>query len=635
MGQLRAFAIILILFSVFAGTGQSALAAKRVALVVGNNTYVNYPSNRQLQKAVNDARTMQATLRDDLGFDVVYGEDADWRSMNALITEFEGKVEEGDVAFIYFSGHGVSIGAENFLLPSDVPEYVAGEEGRIAGNSFGADELNRRIHKKGAKAIFAVLDACRENLLETAGGKSVGGAGGLMNLDAAEGIFVLFAAGLGQIALDRLSDDDPNPNSVFTRTLVPLLKTGGLSQVDLAKRVQTEVSKLAGSIGFIQKPAYYDHILGLVTLKDGEFSEERESGQVAFEAAGNSIAMLRAVGESYPGTVWEKMALAKIGELESQVAVLKGDQQPRSDVCTGVRANVATVETCLKPGDVFRDCADCPEMVVVSHGEFLLGSVSYEEGRYENEGPEVKVTVARYFAIGKYEVTVGEFTKFLASQSYKPATDCVAYDPKIKGYGQTKGNYASPGFEQQQNHPVVCVNFADATQYTTWLSSHVGQTYQLPTEREWEYAARAGLQAPYFFGMQASEICAYANVADQVTSNVLNFVGGYEDKRKTEGFAKCTDWFEFTAPVGSFQPNAFGLHDVHGNVWEWVSDCFAGNHKELANSTDANTSADCATRTTKGGGWEDSARTNRSAIRFGVTASASWASGGFRILRRL
>jgi len=269
MKRARLSAFILILFFAFVGTGPLALAAKRVALVVGNNTYVNYPSGKQLKKAENDARAMQEVLRGTLGFEVVFAEGADWKEMNARINEFEGKIGEGDIAFIYFSGHGVSIGAENYLLPSDVPEYVAGEEGRISGNSFGADELNRRIQKKGARAIFAVLDACRENLLETEGGKSIGVLGGLRNIEAADGIFVLFAAGLGQTALDRLSEDDPNPNSVFTRTLVPLLKTGGLSQVDLAKRVQTGVSKLANSIGFSQVPAYYDQILGLVTLNGG------------------------------------------------------------------------------------------------------------------------------------------------------------------------------------------------------------------------------------------------------------------------------------------------------------------------------------------------------------------------------
>ena len=123
---------------------QPTLAAKRIALVIGNNAYPNLPVDRQLRKAINDAASMRNTLQTSLGFEVLYGEDADWETMNNLTNQLEAKVENGDIVFLYFSGHGVSIGGENFLLPMDIPKPKQGQEARLMGNSFGAEKLTRR-----------------------------------------------------------------------------------------------------------------------------------------------------------------------------------------------------------------------------------------------------------------------------------------------------------------------------------------------------------------------------------------------------------------------------------------------------------------------------------------------------------
>ncbi len=254
-------------------------AARRLALVIGNDSYANLPADRQLFNAVKDAIAMRDTLSNDLGFTVLYDTNADWDDMNNLIKQLENAVSSGDIVFIYYSGHGVSIGAENFLLPSDLPAPRQGQEDRLMGNSFGAEALTKRILNRGANAIFVVLDACRDSPFVDSAGKSVGGVGGLTRMDAAKGVFTLFAAGLGQTALDRLSNDDPNPNSVVTRSLIPLLKTTGLSQVDLAKKVQAEVSAAAASIGHDQQPAYYDQITGLVTLKEAEANQVVDSNK--------------------------------------------------------------------------------------------------------------------------------------------------------------------------------------------------------------------------------------------------------------------------------------------------------------------------------------------------------------------
>ena len=248
---------------------------KRVALVIGIDRYPNLSAERQLKKAVNDAQAIRDTLKDDLGFDVVYADDANWRQMKSLISQVEAQIEPGDVVFIYFSGHGVSIGNGNYLLPSDVPKPTQGEEERLIGNSFEAEALAQRMRKRGARAVFSVLDACRDNPFVDEKGKAAGGVDGLITIDRAQGVFTLFAAGLGQVALDRLSEDDSNPNSVFTRSLIPLLRTGGLTQVDLAKKVQEEVIRTAALVGHDQMPVYNDGLRGLVTLKEpGEIPRE-------------------------------------------------------------------------------------------------------------------------------------------------------------------------------------------------------------------------------------------------------------------------------------------------------------------------------------------------------------------------
>ncbi len=256
---------------------QTAYAAKRIALVVGNNLYENFPDFRQLKKAVNDAKAIGETLKSDLEFDVRLLVDSNYSDFNKAIKQVEADIEPGSVVFFYFSGHGIAIDGANYLLPSDVPQPVIGEEQRLAGASFAAEQVISRFQKKGAKAVFAVLDACRDNPFENESGKSAGGGGGLSKMDAAEGVFILFAAGVGQTALDRLSENDPNPNSVFTRNLLPLLETDGLSQVDLAKQLYTRVKKEASTVGHNQHPAYYDQIEGYISLGKADVAASQDT----------------------------------------------------------------------------------------------------------------------------------------------------------------------------------------------------------------------------------------------------------------------------------------------------------------------------------------------------------------------
>jgi hypothetical protein len=240
----------------------SSDGTRRIALVIGNDRYDQLPS---LQKAGNDARAVGDTLQ-RLGFEVIRIENAPRRVMNQKLVEFTGKIGRGDTAFFFYAGHGVEVKGINYLLPSDTPQARDGEEGLVTGEGIAADSIIERMQERGAKVSLVVLDACRDNPFKRPGTRGVGTTRGLGQMTAPEGVFVLYSAGLGQTALDRLSDKDPHPNSVFTRTFVSLLGKPGISLQQVAKDTQLEVRRLAATINHPQMPAYYDQILGSFTL---------------------------------------------------------------------------------------------------------------------------------------------------------------------------------------------------------------------------------------------------------------------------------------------------------------------------------------------------------------------------------
>jgi hypothetical protein len=234
----------------------------RVALVIGNDDYQNLP---HLQKAVNDSRAVGDALT-KIGFDVIHVENAVRRLMNQKIVEFANKVGRGDTAFLFYSGHGVEIRGENFLLPVDMPQVQENQEGMVTGEGIPSDSLIEQLQARGAKLVMVVLDACRENPFAKQGTRGIGGTRGLGQTVAPEGVFVLYSAGAGQTALDRLSDADANPNSVFTRKFIQVLGQPGLTVQEVATQTRAAVHELAGTVNHPQMPAYYDQVLGQFTL---------------------------------------------------------------------------------------------------------------------------------------------------------------------------------------------------------------------------------------------------------------------------------------------------------------------------------------------------------------------------------
>ena len=240
-----------------------AQAEKRVALVIGNNDYRNVP---KLQKAVNDARTMGDTLK-QLGFTVMVAENQTRQAFSQSLLAFDKAVEKGDTAFFFYAGHGFEIAGQNFLLPTDVPAATEGQEELVRDASILADRIIERLQNKGARTAILVFDACRNNPFERRGTRAVAGGGGLAPMtQLPEGVFSVFSAGPRQTALDRLSNDDDNPNSVFTRTFAKELTQPGANLVQVAQRTRRLVSELAETVRHKQIPVYFDQMVDDVFL---------------------------------------------------------------------------------------------------------------------------------------------------------------------------------------------------------------------------------------------------------------------------------------------------------------------------------------------------------------------------------
>jgi uncharacterized caspase-like protein len=231
-----------------------AYADKRVALVIGNDRYANLPASEQLQKAVNDARAVGKALK-QLGFEVMSGENVGRTALVDQLDTFERRLSQGDTAFFFFSGHGVQVGGVNYILPVDIPNVEADQETRLTRVALSEHDITEELQARGVRVAVVVLDACRNNPFTKPGTRGVGGERGLAPPPQVKGVFAIYSASAGQAARDRLSDDDRNLNSVFTRVLVPVLTQPGLDLTALAFDVKEEVARVAKSAGYVQEPS--------------------------------------------------------------------------------------------------------------------------------------------------------------------------------------------------------------------------------------------------------------------------------------------------------------------------------------------------------------------------------------------
>ncbi len=303
-----------------------------------------------------------------------------------------------------------------------------------------------------------------------------------------------------------------------------------------------------------------------------------------------------------------------------------------------------------KPGSIFRDCSDCPEMVVIPSGSFMMGESAEDQDKWHEENgirgtenPVHKVTIKTPFALGKFEITHDEFAAFVKDTHYAQHSDmCLRlvpnsevevprgghFQPDVSSIQMVGLGWRNPGFPQTGRDPVICVDWVDAENYAHWLSKKTGQNYFLPSEAQWEYAARAGTTTAFYWGDNPDDACKYENVGDQSFAKMFHIT-------TTPAMFHCDDGFPFTAPVGSFKPNPFGLYDMLGNAWEWTAECSHPNYDGAPSDESAWEGGDCARHQIRTPGWEHDSRSGRVTNHFGEPTDSLANAGGFRIARAL
>ena len=292
-----------------------------------------------------------------------------------------------------------------------------------------------------------------------------------------------------------------------------------------------------------------------------------------------------------------------------------------------------STEVNMLTGSEFRDCSDCPQMVVIPPGKFSMGSDRKEQMRDNElrpEGPIRNISISKYFAVGKYEITYSEYERFVSQTGHESINSCSVWGSRTT---DSRYNWMDPGLGQKPkpDEPVVCINWHDAKAYTSWLSNYTGKSYRLLTEAEWEYIAKSGSSELWPWGSDAEEICKYGNVYDETGVNERRSAS--KDNSGAQ-VAPCNDGYELVAPVGKFLPNKFGLYDTIGNVWEWTEDCSVKFYDTSnLDGSDFQVSGKCDKRSVRSGSWRSRLSRHRPSFRGRDPAEIAYFHFGLRIAR--
>ena len=590
------------------------------ALVVGINAYKNLP---QLETAVNDATAVADVLRQKYGFEVTLLLNPGRSEVIRAMDKLRGELTERDNLLIYYAGHGV------LDVEADVGFWMSvdAEEGTQA-DWISISTITSTVRAMSAKHVMIVSDSCYSGRLTR--GLSVSVKTGservaeLRRLAGKRSRTALVSGGL-----EPVNDGGGEGHSVFTRAFLTALRES--TEVLDGQQLFTAVRRPV-IVNADQTPEYSDIRLAghdggdflFVPVSLGAAAEARpapepDSGGVSVDMQvwdriedSTNPADFETFIETFPSSPMVGFARNKLEQLETALVV------PTEPVAPAVAEEAVGVYP-----ETFRDCAECPEMVVIPAGEFVMGSPEGEEGRDSDEGPQHTVRIGRPFALGKFEVTRGEFGAFVRESGHQ-ASGCRVYTGSAWENDASKG-WRDPGYEQTERDPVACVSWDDAVAYLAWLSRKAGAAYRLASESEWEYAARAETTTARFWGEDADRGCGYANAAD------LSAKREYSDWT----VANCDDGYAQTAPVGSFAANAFGVYDMLGNVWEWTEDCWNGSYAGAPADGSAWRSGDCGPRVLRGGSWDSKPRSVRAAYRFRYGAEFRDFNLGFRVARTL
>ncbi|MGH6814462.1 MAG: SUMF1/EgtB/PvdO family nonheme iron enzyme [Hyphomicrobiaceae bacterium] len=548
------------------------VAETRLALIVTN---AQYPAEiGALANTHEDGKLIAGALK-EVGFEeknIAVVRDVDQAALRQAVADFVERIDRAGpdtVAFFYYSGHGAadrSERGENYLIPVGA-EITLAKQLPILG--VGLSEIVKSLERVRAKARFVVVDACR-NVAFTKGLKDA--HKGFVPERRLDGIIVAFATRPGEVAED---------NNIYATALASILPTPGLEAEQVFKETQRKVAELSRGV---QVPWTEDGLLTRFKFK--------EKAQVA---------------------------VAVPAPLQSTPA-----KPPQPQPCDGVEIAVGSAgeSRCLKPGagktEWFKECPECPEMVVVPAGSFIIGSPAEEPERESqsegSESPQTLVQIDPPFAVGRFAVTRGEFAAFVTATGHKIDGGCYVYDEKKVMPDRSR---RSPGFVQDDDrHPVVCVNWEDAQAYVNWLTTKTGRTYRLLSEAEREYVTRAGTTTPFWWGTA-------------ISPRQANYHGDYI----YAGGGTKGEFRRRTVRVDGFDANPWGLFNVHGNVWEWTEDCWNEGHTDHPGDGAARTDGDCSRRVLRGGSWGNEPQSLRAACRHGDDGRDNLV--GFRVARTL
>jgi formylglycine-generating enzyme len=291
------------------------------------------------------------------------------------------------------------------------------------------------------------------------------------------------------------------------------------------------------------------------------------------------------------------------------------------------RSSLSAATPPSQPGATFQECAQCPEMIVIPSGRFMMGTGPTERGHSSREAPLHEVRITKSFAIGVYAVTRAEYTAFVQQTQYPGHEGCEFLDGQRQWALDKQRSWRTPGFVQTDRDPVVCVNWHDAQAYLSWLNEKIasanvqaGQPYRLPSEAEWEYVARAGTHTTFYWGNEASHEAANYGAEQCYPCGIAK---------------QGKDQWDYTAPVGSFAANAFSVYDMSGNVWQWTEDCMHETFTDAPNDGSSWITPVCYNRVLRGGSWIDPPRFLRLAERNPWSPDHTDYANGFRVVRVL
>jgi formylglycine-generating enzyme required for sulfatase activity len=633
----------------------------RVALIIGNSSYRQAP----LLNPANDASDL-ATALEKRGFNVLLREDVSERGLKEAVEDFAKYLRKGGVGLFFFAGHGVQLRDQNYLVPVDIS---FNSEADILFKSVSAEYVLSRMAEAGNRVNIVILDACRDNPLQ-ASRPGVGKGLGAMNVGRAEkGTFIAYATSPGTTAADG-----DGRNGLYTKNLLASLS---MADTDIDKVFGRVRGAVVNETGGRQVPWTSSSMVDsfYFDVEEGRQAALRQAAQPAVAAPVIAAPVPSAYDPVQEQAAWERVrnsqnaddyrsylerfsggpnaAFARFrlkrfgGDPASVVpktvapaALPVAPARPAAPVPTPVptpapppapasapkpAAPVAPPVVAPQPQSAaagLRDCPACPELVVIPPGEFVMGRSS-GPGQEPDESPAHAVRIAAPLAIGKFEVTREQYAAFVRETGHS-SRDAVCNSVRGGRFVRSKKiGWQSPGYPQTSGDPVVCVSWDDAQAYIAWLKRNTGKAYRLPSEAEWEYAARAGGPGDRYWGSDVAAACQHANVADQTAHGE---VAGLD-------LFPCRDKYPHTAPVGRFEANAFGLHDMLGNAWEWVDDCWNPNYQGAPADGGAWRTGQCDQRVFRGGAWNGKPQNVRAGFRDREERVERHDNLGFRVAR--